>query len=271
MAEYIKLGGTAAKVVVAMVLGALLTGAVENAQGGAAKVTVRPAAATHELQAHAAHGLKGGPALNLKGLSPELRGNFRKIGTTLATLSKDAGIFYYFQHQGATHKFETIDEANARFLSISAANAKYLRSGETAQNSNELGGLPPNAFVQGDGTLVSGAATLSRGAQQKLMSIPGIEVDVATNVDGLPSVTINNGTGVSLPAVQDQGGTDGGITLQPGANSLTLSLQNGVDQLHLQTFAAGSFNHVLTMTISINFNAALGSSSFAGELIDGGT
>jgi hypothetical protein len=43
MAEYIKLG-TAAKVVVAMVFGALLTGVVENAQGGSVKVTVRPAA-----------------------------------------------------------------------------------------------------------------------------------------------------------------------------------------------------------------------------------
>jgi hypothetical protein len=270
MAEYIKLG-TAAKVVVAMVFGALLTGVVENAQGGSVKVTVRPAAATHELQAQAAQLPKGPPALKLNGLSPELKGNFKKIGSTLATLSKDAGIFYYFQHAGAKHKFETINDANARFLSINTANAKYLSSGGTAQNSNELGGLPPNAFVQGDGTLVSGAATLGRGAQQKLMSIPAIEVDVATNVDGLPSVTINNGTGLSLPAVQDQGGTDGGITLQPGPNSLTVSLQNGVDQLHLQTFPAGSFNHVLTMTISINFNAAQGSSSFAGQLINGGT
>jgi hypothetical protein len=255
-----------------MVFGALLTGVVENAQGGAAKVTVMRAAATRELQAQVP---KGPPALKLNGLSPELKGNFKKIGSTLATLSKDAGIFYYFQHDGAKHKFETINDANARFLSINAAinaaNAKYLSSGGTAQNSNELGGLPPNAFVQGDGTLVSGAAILGGGGQQKLMSIPGIEVDVATNVDGLPSVTINNGTGLSLPAVQDQGGTDGGITLQPGPNSLIVSLQNGVDQLHLQTFPAGSFNHVLTMTISINFNAAQGSSSFAGQLINGGT
>jgi hypothetical protein len=270
MTEYIKLGGTAAKLGVAMALGALLTGAVVNAQGGAGK-PVRPAAVTHALQAQAARPPKGAPALNIKGLSPELKENFKKISSSLSRLSEEAGIFYYFQHQGAKHKFETINDANARFLSISAANAKYLPSDGTAQNSNELGGLPPNAFVQGDGTLVSGAATLGGGAQQELMSIPGVEVDVATNIDGLPSVTINNGTGLSLPAVEDQGGTDTGITLQPGVNSLTLSLQNGVDQLHLQTFAAGSFNRVLTMTISINFNAAVGSSSFAGQLINGGT
>jgi hypothetical protein len=84
-------------------------------------------------------------------------------------------------------------------------------------------------------------------------------------------VTINNGTGVSLPAVQDQGGTDGGSTLQPGSNSLTLTLQNGIDQLHLQTFPTASSNRVLTLTLSINFNAAQASSSFAGQLINGGT
>ena len=66
MAEYIKLRGTAAKMGVAMALGALLTGAVENAQGGAAKVTVRPAAATHELQAQAAQVPRGPPPLSSK-------------------------------------------------------------------------------------------------------------------------------------------------------------------------------------------------------------
>ena len=71
MAAYIRLGGTAAKVVVAMALGALLTAAVENAQGGAAKVTLRPVAATHELQAQVP---KGPPALKLNGLSPGAKG-----------------------------------------------------------------------------------------------------------------------------------------------------------------------------------------------------
>jgi len=84
--------------------------------------------------------------------------------------------------------------------------------------------------VQGDGRLVSGAATLSGSANsQELLSTPGIEVDVAINGDGFPSVTISNSTGLLIPAVLDQGGTDGGITLQPGSNSLTPSLQNGID------------------------------------------
>jgi hypothetical protein len=47
-------------------------------------------------------------------------------------------------------------------------------------------------------------------------------------------------------------------------------LQNGVDQLHLQTFPAGSFTRVLTLTIGINFNAAEASSSLAGQVINGG-
>ena len=76
--------------------------------------------------------------------------------------------------------------------------------------------------MQGDGGLVSGAGTLSGGAKsQKLLSTPGIEVDVAINGNGFPSVTINDSTGVLIPVVLDQGGTDGSITLQPGTSSLT--------------------------------------------------
>ena len=183
-----------------------------------------------------------------------------KIAGVLAQLESDAGIFYFFEHTTSKH-----------FLTGTDASKQYLSIGGTAQNSNELRGLSPGAFVQGDGGLVSGAATLSDGAQsQKLLSTPGIEVDVAINGNGFPSVTINNSTGLLIAAVLDQGGTDGGITLPPGSNSLTLSLQNGIDQLHLQTYPAGSFNRIVTLIVSVTFNSAQGSSSFAGQLIDGG-
>ena len=60
--------------------------------------------------------------------------------------------------------------------------------------------------MQGDGGLVSGAGTLIGGAKsQKLLSTPGIEVDVAINANGFPSVTINDSTGVLIPVVLDQG------------------------------------------------------------------
>src|SRR5262249_5371262 len=121
MTEYIKLRGTAAKVLVAIALGVVLTVAVENGQGGPAKVTVRPAAATHELLAAPP---KAAPTLKLNGLSPELKQNFKKISGALQRLLEEVGIFYYFQHEGSKHKFETINDANARFLSVSAADSK---------------------------------------------------------------------------------------------------------------------------------------------------
>ena len=234
MAEHIKLARTAAKAGVTMALVALSAGAAANALGE----TTRARAAAPGFKE-----LK----LNVKGLSPELRHDFTSIEEDFNFVSRvmeAEGIFYYFEHGGAGHRLLTVGNANARFLPINAANAKFLQG-------------------------VSGAATLSGSAQQKLLSIPGFEVDVSTNVDGSPSVTINNGTGVALPAVQDQGGTDANITLAPGKNSLTLTLQNGIDQLRLQTFPADSFNRVLTLTISITFNAAQARSSFAGQLTNG--
>ena len=92
---------------------------------------------------------------------------------------------------GADATFLKISDANSKFLPIADANAKFLQG-------------------------VSGAATLSRNARQVLLSIPGFGVDVATNGDGFPSVTINDGTGVALPAVQDQGGRTGASRYSPG-------------------------------------------------------
>jgi len=80
-------------------------------------------------------------------------------------------------------------------------------------------GFEPTAFRSGGragrwAAGFTGAATLSGSANsQELLSTPGIEVDVAINGDGFPSVTISNSTGLLIPAVLDQGGTDGGITL----------------------------------------------------------
>jgi hypothetical protein len=269
MAEHIKLTRTAAKAGVSMALLVVAAAVAGNAMGEGARA--RPAAQV----------LKGGSALKLRvnGLSPELKRDLQSIETDfdfVSRLMEEEGIFYYFKHGGAGHRllsigdanatFLKIGDANAKFLPIAGANATFLKIGDA--NAKFLPISDANArFLQG----VSGAATLGRSAQQGLLSIPEFEVDVATNGDGFPSVTINNGTGVALSAVQDQGGTDGSITLQPGNNSLTLTLQNGVDQLHLQTFSADSFKRVLTLTMSINFSAAQASSSFASQLINGGT
>ncbi len=265
MADYVKLKGTAAKVGVMMALLALLAGIAETTGPGPAKAAMMPAAAMPQPNAQGAQVPKGKIPLRLKGLSSELRRDFRTIGAALfgldSRLEEEEGIFYYFTHTTAKH-----------FLTTSGASKKYLAISGTARNANELRGLSPSAFVQGDGGLVSGAATLSGVTKpQKLLSTPGIEVDVATNGDGFPSLTIKNSTGLLIPAIQDQGGTDGGVTLQSGANPLTLSLQNGIDQFRLQTFPVGSFNRVVTLIISISFNSAQGSSSFAGQLLDGGT
>jgi hypothetical protein len=248
-------------------------------------VVVTPAAAV--TQPSASLGLKGTIGLKLKGLSPVLKADFTAIARALSSFSvvsrlmEEEGIFYFFKHTESGHTLLTKSDAALQYLAIGApaqdANelggrpaSSYLPVSGTAQNANEVGGQSP-PFVHGDGGLSSGAATLSGGPKsQKLLTTAGIEVDAVINGNGFPSVTIDNSTGVSIPAVLDQGGTDGDSTLGPGPNSLTLSPQNGIDQLHLQTFPAGSFNHIVTLIISINFNAAQGSSSFAGQLIDGG-
>jgi hypothetical protein len=228
----------------------------------------------------------------LNGLSPELKHDLTQIQgpmlnfIAVSKLMEHEGIFYYFKHTVVGHRLLTVDDANAKFLPIADANSKFLPIADANAkylpiadanakflpiadaNAKFLPIADANAkYLQG----VSGAATLSRSTQRELLSIPGVEVDAATNLDGFPSVTINNSTGIALPAVQDQGGTDAGITLQPGTNSLTLALPNGIDQLRLQTFPASNFNRVLTLTLSIDFNSAQASSSFAGQLINGGT
>jgi hypothetical protein len=279
MAEHIKLTRTAAKAGVTMALLALAAGVAGDAMGEGTRAT--PAAQV----------LKGASALklNVNGLSPELRHDLATIETSfnfVSRLMEEEGIFYYFKQAGAGHRLLSIGDANASFLKISDANARFLPIADanasflkiadanasflkiSDANARFLPIADANAkFLQG----VSGAATLSGSAQRQLLSIPGFEVDVATNGNGFPSVTISNGTGVALPAVLDEGGTDGSITLQPGSNSLTVTLPNGIDQLRLQTFPAASFNRVLTLTISINFSPAQASSSFASQLINGGT
>jgi len=262
MAGHVKRTKSAAKAGVTMALLALLAAVAGNAMGqgtGATPATQVPIK-------------RSALKLKLKGLSPQLKHDFTQIQNpvlnfmAVSKLMENEGIFYYFKHTVVGHRLVTADDANAKFLPIADANAKFLPIADA--NAKFLPIADANAkYVQG----VSGAATLSRSAQQALLSIPGVEVDVSTNLDGFPSVTINNGTGVALPAVQDQGGTDAGITLQAGNNSLTVTLQGGIDQLRLQTFPASNFNRVLTLTLSIDFNSAQASSSFAGQLINGGT
>lgn len=275
MTKYVKLTLTPARAAVAIVFVALFVGDAAKSGAEPAKVMVTRAAAVTQPQTQVAQVLKGTNALKLKGLNPELKRDLTAIGNDFNFVSRvmeREGIFYYFKHGSGNHHLLTSADASKEFLTRTDASKAYLPIGGTAQNSSKVGGLAPSAFVQGDGRLVSGGATLSGGTKsQKLLSSTGIEVDVAINNDGFPSVTINDSTGVVIPAVLDQGGTDGAMTLQPGSNSLTLSLPNGVDQLHLQTFPTGAFNRVVTLTVSIDFNPAQGSSAFTGQLLDGGT
>ena len=262
MAGHVKLTRSAAKAGVTIALLALLAAVAGNAMGQGTGATPPPRVPI----------TRSALKLKLNGLSPVLKHDLTQIQgpmlnfIAVSKLMEHEGIFYYFKHTVVGHRLLTVDDANAKFLPIADANAKFLPIADA--NARFLPIADANAkYLQG----VSEAATLSRSTQRELLSIPGVEVDAATNLDGFPSVTINNSTGIALPAVQDQGGTDAGITLQPGTNSLTLTLPNGVDQLRLQTFPASNFNRVLTLTLSIDFNSAQASSSFAGQLINGGT
>jgi hypothetical protein len=152
----------------------------------------------------------------------------------------------------ANTEFLKITDANAEYLKIDAANSQFLKVGATAANSSELGGLTPDAFFQGHGNVVTGAATISTDSQSRtLLALPGgiIVVSVAANADEL-TITVTNNTGALIPAVQDGDSTP--ITIAPGQSETLPAVVNNAQahQIHLQLMPNSSFADVVTLMIS---------------------
>jgi hypothetical protein len=284
MAEYIKFRLTAAKAAVTMAFMALVGGAVSSAEAKQKGPDATPASASAQF-------------LKLDGITGITRTAFLKLDSALASLEHKLSTEFFSAHKinqtflkiksanteflkiktangkflklsSANSNFLKIDNANLNFLKITDANNEFLKLGGTAANANELGGLTPDAFFQGRGNVVSGAATITpSGPSQQLLALPGgiIVVTVSESTDGV-FVTLNNGTSSGLPAVQYPSPTPGtvgtsppvqpgsvptAVTLQPGNTTLPLLSGNtNAHELTVQILPNASFRSVVTIVLT---------------------
>jgi hypothetical protein len=252
MAEYIRFRLTAAKVGASMALLALIAGLAGKTQSGPTQVNAKPAAFDAFLKLD---GLTGESKVAFN----KLQNVFIKMERALASVEhKLADVYYkpqlnaiFLKIRTANAEFLHKDAANAEFLKIQDAYAKFLKIDGTAANSTELGGKTSDAFVQGKGSIVSGAVSVNGDGKPAtlLRSADGmITASVVASADGSVFVVVHNGTGVPLTAVHDPTA----VELPAGVDTRILmpSDGKGAAQLILQIFPAGSYRHVLTLTVS---------------------
>jgi hypothetical protein len=247
MTDYVKLRASALRASLGLALAALIGGLPARAHAA-------PAAA----------GTGSTKFLKLAGLGQDVRNAFLKVedqvlklDSSLAKVEHKLGRNYVSaSHANATFlkiksadssflkigdansNFLKIDDANSSFLKIDDANATFLKVDATAANASELGGASPQSYsrsVAGDAVVTAG------GLAQQLLAIPGGALTVLAGVavpvgaGPSPAVTITNGSGQALPAVQDLDGQTTSADLAAGAsNTVTLGQ---VAQLHIQFFS----------------------------------
>jgi hypothetical protein len=265
MAEYIKFRLTAAKVGVSMTLMALIAGIAAKAQSGPKHVNATQSALFLKLG-----GISGPTKTALAKLAFDwqklhtdfvnvdnnLNRNFLKIKSANNTFLKiDDASKKYLKIDDANAQFLKIDDANSQFLKIDDANSEFLKTGGTAANSNQLGGLTPDAFVQGHAKVVSGMAMVTGGTSQSLLQTPDgiVTVSVNINVDRTVSLVFHNNGSVNLEAVGDPTA----VELPAGQDSAPLVIGNlgsssssPAAESTVQILPAGSFNDVITLTVS---------------------
>ena len=290
MAEYIRFRWASAKIGASMALLALIAGIAEKA--GAAP-TARPADSV-------------GSVLKLAGLGSTIKHDFLKLEAKVLSVNKSllkyeksvaANIYdkasvnkAFLKVKAANTEFLKITDATAKFLKITDAAAKFLPVSGTAANASKLGGLTPDAYVQGRANVASGAISLAVGdtnPKTVLQSAGGIIVVAAERQVGAGGTTLvitNNSNGL-LPAVQvtnevdTTGGTDTNTTETKSVNLVHGDTQIPLGasptetyQVHIQIFpnAAAGVNQVMTLTLSAEADpAALGSTAIVGQLIAG--
>ncbi len=157
----------------------------------------------------------------------------------------------------------------------------------TAANASKLGGLTPDAYVQGRANVASGAVSLASGDKKTMLQSAGGIIVVAAQRPiggGTNRVITNNSSGV-LPAVQV---TNELATTGPNQTNTTettsVSLAHGdtqiqlgtspteVYQVHIQIFpnAAAGVNQVMTLTLSAEDDpATLGNEAIVAQLLVG--
>ncbi len=282
MTEYMKFRLTAAKAGVTLALMGLIAGIAERAQASPQRAGSASVASF----------------LKLHGLSRAISGNFLKIEQKLQkinsaivsiddkwvklenTLSKT---FYNAQKADTTFlkitdasaQFLKITDASAQFLKITDANAKFLTLTGTAADASKLGGIPASGFLQGSGSVVSGALSGLGQTPQQLLSLPGgiIIVSIANTPGAGSIVTIHNGTPSTLAGAVDMG--DGSaskpVTLTPNGDTLLPAVQNiNSAEIRLQIFPGGSLTSVVSILIGLTPNPSTNVPEAVAQAFTGG-
>ncbi|MEA2160392.1 MAG: hypothetical protein QOD66_2772 [Solirubrobacteraceae bacterium] len=264
MADYVKFRLAAAKTGVSMALLALVGGAVERAEANPAATPARA----------------GGLFLKLSGIPGDVKTALFKLEDKWIKLNSGLTKFEakvnrnYYDKATINKTYLKIRDANAGFLKIRDAN--FLSAGGTAANSQKLGGLTPDAFVQGRGGIVSGALSTVAPTPQMLVAMGdgSVRVMVSATADpaGAPSttLTLHNATGALIPAVQVTNGTPTSVDLKPGADTQLLGNFAGVHEVQVQLFPNQSgFNNVVTILISLEPSPTNQGQSAVGQMLIG--
>lgn len=263
MAEYLKWRLTTAKVGVTMAFLALLAGVSEKAS--AAPANGSPG--TTRFFNDVSNPLAGG----LDHALIKLQQKFVKLDNALVRLTDTLHKDYPTWREADATFLKTTDLSRAFYL---CCKNEYLSTNGTAANSNELGGLAPSAFVQGHANVVSAMASLSKGSMSAtLLQTPDgmITVKVMQNLDGTVNLVLHNNTSVNLTAIT---GDPTAVELPAGGDSqaILIGLLNANTSAvsdHLQILPAGSFNRLMTLTVSAEQPTTGGATEVVGQMVDG--
>lgn len=187
----------------------------------------------------------------------------------------------FLKIDSANNTFLKIDNANSTFLKIDDANSQFLKLDGKAADASELGGATPQAYVR----TTTGSVSVPAGTGQstQLLRTPdgllGVTVGGGTVGAAGPSVTIENGTSSTLPAVQDLFGVDTPVNLQPGSTPISLKSDNQSTavMLHVQffpvpnLFGSGAAGEAVTLILSMEFDSSANVYRFVGQLVAGST
>ena len=200
--------------------------------------------------------------LNLKGLSPTLSGDLLKLEKRLVATRGSLGRLErslpkgYLKIASANSAFLKISDANAQFLKTADADAQFLKTADA--DVRYLPASAANSFVQGNGSVVSGALPMLASSPQQLLSLPGRIIVV--NVADVPAagrlISIHNGTANTLPGAVDMGNGSGSsaLTLNPNGDTQLPAVQPSAAEIRLQIFPAGSFTNVVSILIGLTPN-----------------
>jgi hypothetical protein len=291
MAEYIKFRLTAAKASVTMAFFALLGGLIgpraEAQERGPTANAASFSWGTHYLKLD---GLNGVTQKVFQKLEIKLNSTFLKLNQTLTSdfyskhkvdstfLKIRNANAQFLKLRSANANFLKIEDANADFLKITDANQKFLKIAGTAANASELGGLTPDAFVQGHANVVSGATSITDGNSQPLLhSADGmITASVSADRAGNQFLVIHNGSSTALTAVVDPTAVEYQLPAvqdtQIPLNNLVVGAgptTNNPTMTHVQIFPGGALNEVMTLTVSTEPPVNGGPNTAVGQMLIG--